>query len=237
MRREARLLLLIVGIGLVIIASRLLPLTSWLMNAAEWFRTNGIMGAIAFMVVYFVATLLFFPGFLLNMAGGFIYGAIAGSLLIMPANALAGLAAFHIARSVARERFARWAERRPRFAAVDRAVRLAGFRVVLLLRLANVFPFNSLNYVLGLTAVTVRDYIAASVLGMLPITFYFAYVGSLAKNAGELTDAGPTATASVVWPLITIVAGGATIVLVTRLAKRELKQRLGKPKQAVRRVR
>ena len=67
----------------------------------------------------------------------------------------------------------RWVEgrvkRSPRFRAIDEAVASGGFRLVLLLRLSPLVPFNLLNYMLGLTRVSTRDYILGSVIGMAPM--------------------------------------------------------------------
>src|SRR6185295_13509280 len=73
----------------------------------------------------------------------------------------------------------------PKFAAIDRAVGAQGRKIVFLLRLSPVFPFNLLNYLLGLTQVRFGDYIIASV-GMLPATVLFVYYGKLAGDVAAL---------------------------------------------------
>ena len=50
----------------------------------------------------------------------------------------------------------------PRFVAIERAVSARGRRIVLLLRLSPVVPFNFLNYALGLTTISVWDFVFAS---------------------------------------------------------------------------
>jgi len=83
---------------------------------------------------------------------------------------------------VARGAVARHLDAMPRFAAIDRAVSADARRIILLLRLSPVTPFNFLNYALGLTAVSVWDFLTGS-LGMLPGSFMYAYAGSLAGQA------------------------------------------------------
>ena len=123
---------------------------------------------------------------------------------------------------------ARWISRRlgrdPRFTAIDAAVGANGFRIVLLLRLSPAFPFNLLNYGLGLTSVRLRDYLLGSFLGMLPGTALYVYIGSLVTSAAELSsgqrpDAGPWGH-GLYWGGL-----GATLlvtVILTRIAKRAL---------------
>ena len=68
-----------------------------------------------------------------------------------------------------------------RFAAIDRAVGREGRKIVFLLRLSPVFPFNLLNYALGLTQVRLVDYVIAS-LGMLPGTLLYVHLGAVGAD-------------------------------------------------------
>jgi len=111
----------------------------------------------------------------------------------------------------------------PRALAVDRAVEREGFKLVLLLRLSPLFPFTVLNYVLSLSRVSLRTYVVASFVGMLPGTLFYAYMGSLLSTAAELTSGlstrGPARTA--------MYAGGfaatiAVVVIGARTARRAL---------------
>ena len=72
-----------------------------------------------------------------------------------------------------------------RFVALDRAIGGDGRRLVFLLRLSPVFPFNLLNYALGLTRVRLVDFLAASI-GMLPGTLLYVYYGKLAGDVAAL---------------------------------------------------
>ena len=49
-----------------------------------------------------------------------------------------------------------------------------------LLRLSPVVPFNVLNYAFGVTRVSLRDYVLASWIGMMPGTLMYVYLGSIA---------------------------------------------------------
>jgi uncharacterized membrane protein YdjX (TVP38/TMEM64 family) len=69
---------------------------------------------------------------------------------------------------------------------LDEAIRQQGFKIVLLLRLAPVFPFNLLNYALGLTKVSFAEYVFASWIGMLPGTVMYVYLGSTLHSLTDL---------------------------------------------------
>jgi uncharacterized membrane protein YdjX (TVP38/TMEM64 family) len=218
---------LLVAGGLVA-AATLLPLDRWLLDLVEWIRGAGGAGVAVFALVYGLATVLLLPGSLLTLGAGFAYGPIAGTLLVSPVSVVAATAAFLLGRSVARGWIARRVEGSPRFRAIDEAVGTGGFRIVLLLRLSPVFPFNVLNYALGLTRVRVRDYVLASFLGMLPGTFMYVYLGSLVTSAAELAsgeapDAGPWRQAMFYGGLLATVV---VTVLITRTARRALDRSL-----------
>ena len=144
-------------------------------------------------------------------------------------------ATFLIARYLARGWVARRIARYPRFAAVDRAVGADGLRIVFLLRLSPVFPFNLLNYALGATRVRFRDYLLGA-LGMLPGTFLYVYLGSLgagvAIGASEVGgggdgDGGVGTVVKLALQAVGALATLAVTVVVARIAKQALAQTTG----------
>ncbi|MBI2944891.1 MAG: TVP38/TMEM64 family protein [Candidatus Wallbacteria bacterium] len=173
-------------------------LSQSLLLVVEWARQHGVEGAIVYEIVYVAATITMLPGSVLTLGAGFAYGPIGGSLLVSPASVLGATAAFLLGRSIARPWVESRLRRQPRFEAIDRAVERDGFRVVLLLRLSPVIPFNLLNYALGLTRVGFRDYVLGSFLGMLPGTVMYVYLGSVVTSASELLT-GRGARSPVPW--------------------------------------
>jgi uncharacterized membrane protein YdjX (TVP38/TMEM64 family) len=171
-----------------------------------------------------VATVLLMPASVLTLGAGFAWGPVYGSLLVVVASNLGALAAFLLGRTALREQVARRIAGQPRFAAVDAAVAERGFRVVLLLRLSPLFPFNLLNYALGLTRVRPRDYVLASFLGMLPGTVLYVYLGSLVTSVAQLSrgerPAAGTSGHVLFWG--GLAATVLVTVYVTRLARRAL---------------
>jgi uncharacterized membrane protein YdjX (TVP38/TMEM64 family) len=111
--------------------------------------------------------------------------------------------------------------------AIDAAVAREGFKLVFLLRLSPLFPFNVLNYALSLSRVSLPAYIGASFLGMLPGTAMYVYLGSLAPAAAELSsvsEAGSTARSALY--AAGLVATIAVAVIGTRAARRALDPRM-----------
>ena len=110
-----------------------------------------------------------------------------------------------------------------RFAAIDRAVGEEGRKIVFLLRLSPVFPFNLLNYALGLTKVSLIDYTIAS-LGMLPGTLLYVYLGKLGGDVAAVAGGVESETGTGEW-IVRILGFAATLgvtVYVTRIARRAL---------------
>ena len=113
-------------------------------------------------------------------------------------------------------------------AAVDEAIAREGGKVVFLIRLSPVFPFNALNYALGLTRVRFREYVPASALGMIPGTFMYVYAGHAAGQiAAGTAGSGPQGPARYVLLVIGLLATVAVTVVVTRAARRALENRTG----------
>ena len=117
---------------------------------------------------YVVACVFLLPGVGPDARGWFSFGVPIGLLSAWTGATLGACVAFLVGRTLARDWVARKVSENPKFAAVDEAVGREGFKIVLLLRLSPVFPFNFLNYALGLTRVSFRQYALASLIGMLP---------------------------------------------------------------------
>ena len=182
------------------------------------------MGVLVFTLAYVVSAVAFLPGAALTLAAGFLYGPVLGTAIVSPVSVLAATCSFLLGRTLARDWISRRVTTQPRFAAVDEAVGREGFKIVALLRLSPLFPFNVLNYALGLTRVRLRDFVLASWLGMLPGTALYVYLGSLFTNVGDLlagSPAGrPSAASWMYW--LGLAATVAVAVVVTRTARRAL---------------
>ena len=174
---RGRLLLLVLAAVAVAAVLRFLPVNQWLLGFVAWIRGAGTAGMAVFLVAYVVACVLLLPGLVLTLGAGFAYGVAVGVPLVWVSANLGAAVAFLLGRTLARERIAARVAGNPRFAAIDRAVGREGFKIVLLTRLSPAFPFNLLNYAYGLTRVTFRDYVVGSLVGMIPGTAMYVYLG------------------------------------------------------------
>lgn len=211
--------------GLVVLAQQF-DFQSLFQSALAWVESLGAWGPIAFIVIYNLATVLFLPGSLLTLGGGAIFGLVQGSIYVFVAATLGATFAFLIGRYLARDAIAKKIDGNQKFKAIDEAIAKEGLKIVFLTRLSPVFPFNLLNYALGLTSVSLKDYVIGS-LGMLPGTILYVYLGSLAGDLAMIGQDSATADpAAAKFQLIAKVVGLlatlAVTIYVTKVAKKAL---------------
>jgi uncharacterized membrane protein YdjX (TVP38/TMEM64 family) len=190
---------------------------------AVWVDSLGPLGPFAFIAGYAAATLAFVPGSVLTLAGGAIFGLLNGSIYALTGATLGATLSFLLARYAAREAVERRLEGNPRFQAIDHAVGQQGLKIVLLLRLSPIFPFNLLNYALGLTKIPLKSYLFASI-GMLPGTVLYTYSGLIIGDVARLAG-GTDPERGVVYYAVVVLGLLATILVlatITRTAKQAL---------------
>ncbi|WP_392532515.1 TVP38/TMEM64 family protein [Nostoc sp. C117] len=198
-----------------------------LRDALQWIDSLGTVGAIAFIALYIIATVAFFPGSILTLGSGVIFGVVWGSLYVFIGATLGATAAFLVGRYLARDWIAHKIADNKKFAAIDQAVGREGLKIVLLTRLSPIFPFNLLNYSLGITGVSLKDYFIGS-LGMIPGTIMYVYLGSLAGNLAMIgTETQPT-NPTIQWAIriIGFIATVAVTIYITRIARKALEEEL-----------
>lgn len=225
-RRVVRAVGLLAGILVFVEVLAVIPFAHWSNLLSEWIRSAGLLGVIVYAAVYVLAAVFLLPGSVLTLGAGLVYGPVWGTLLVSPVSVAAATLAFTIGRTVARDRVVARVSGDPRFAAIDQAIGDEGFKVVALLRLSPVLPFNLLNYALGLTRVSFRDFVLASFIGMLPGTLMYVYLGSLATALGGDAPAGEAGSARAVLYWGGLVATVLATAVITRSARRTLARTL-----------
>ena len=138
----------------------------WLGGALDWLASNPFGGGLVFIGIILMASLCFFPVSLLALGAGFVYidlyglwiGLTAAFIVCYSGCLLGAAVCFARSRYLMRQLIQKFANRYPIVRAVDRALETMGFRLFLLLRLSPAMPFNALNYIGGITAVSFRDY-------------------------------------------------------------------------------
>ncbi|MBI4964289.1 MAG: TVP38/TMEM64 family protein [Desulfomonile tiedjei] len=219
-----KIVLLVVIVASAAAALWLFPVKQHVVSILEWTQGLGVWGPVVVAAFYVIATVFFLPGSVLTLGAGFLFGLPVGFLCAWTGATLGACAAFLVGRNLARDWVARKVEGNPKFAAIDEAVGREGFKIVFLLRLSPVFPFNLLNYSLGLTKVSFRNYAIASVIGMVPGGLMYVYFGSAARSLADV--AAGNVEKGLAGQIFFWVGLAATVLVagfVTRLARRSLK--------------
>ena len=146
-----------------------------------WVRDAGAVAPLLFMLIYALAAVLFLPGSVLTLAGGALFGPVLGTLYNLTGATLGATLAFLIARYLASD----WVAEKTggRVKQLINGVEGEGWRFVAFVRLVPLFPFNLLNYALGLTRLRLLHYILATCVFMLPGAIAYTYLGYAGREA------------------------------------------------------
>ena len=223
----ARLVALTVIVIALFLAMKFLPVQQWLKSFNDWVGQMGLAGIFIFIAVYAAATVLLAPGAILTIGAGFAFGLWKGFLAVSGGATLGATLAFLVARFVARDKIEAMARRNTKFQRIDNAIGQQGAKLIFLLRLSPVIPFNLSNYFYGLTAVKFWPYVLASWIGMMPGTFLYVYIGTAGKAAVSVAGGGEAMKHR--WQYWTFLSVGlaATVVVtiwVTKIARDALKK-------------
>lgn len=146
-----------------------------------WVKDAGTAGPIVFMMIYIIGTVFFLPGSILTLAGGALFGPILGTFINLTGATIGAILSFIAARYLASD----WVEKKSgkRFKSLNEGVEKEGWKYVAFVRLVPLFPFNLLNYALGLTKVKLSHYSLATYICMLPGALAYTYLGYVGREA------------------------------------------------------
>jgi uncharacterized membrane protein YdjX (TVP38/TMEM64 family) len=203
------------------------PVGSWIATFRAWIDSFGAWGLAVFALAYVVATIAMLPCAPLSVIAGLAWGIWALPLVIVAALVGASLA-FQIGRHLAQDRVHAWAATRPRGAAVIEAVSEQGWKIVLLLRLSPVVPFNVQNYLFGITTIGFVPYAMATAVGILPGALLFISIGTFGHGTEDADSR------SLNWILfgVGLIATVIAAVLVTRRVLAKLRAMEAAPQRA-----
>jgi uncharacterized membrane protein YdjX (TVP38/TMEM64 family) len=221
-------LVLVAGAVLVAaVAARGLDTRTAVESALAWVTGLGPWGPAMFVLLYVVVTVLMLPAVALTLGAGALFGVVWAFVLVALGATLGAVAAFLVGRYLARDMVSRRIAASAPLGAIDEAVAREGWKIVALTRLSPAFPFVLLNYAFGLTRVSLRHYVPATLVGMMPGIALYAYLGSLAGDVAAAAAGGRARTPGE-WALygLGFLATVAVTVYVTRLARAALASRV-----------
>ncbi|HSP16917.1 MAG TPA: TVP38/TMEM64 family protein [Thermoanaerobaculia bacterium] len=213
-RRRALKIALVILIAGIVVGIYFSPLRQHLNRndiraAVEQFR--GLWyGPLIFIAAYAISCVFALPASVFIVAAGFIWGWKLGGAYALLGGLIGGTASFFVARFVGEgllTRFGRVGQ------AVRKQVDHAGFKSLLLLRFVPGLPFAAVNYGAGVAGVKVPDFLAATVIGLIPPNFVFAYCADALFN-GTMTEGDAFKRLAIVCALM------IALVLIPTLIKR-----------------
>lgn len=165
---------------------------------------NYLAAVTLFMLIYGAAVASSIPGAsFLTLSGGFLFGAWAGGAAAWIAATIGATAIFLAARTAfgdaLRARARGWLSR------LGDGFRANAFNYLLVLRLTPIAPFFVVNLAPAFFNVNLRDYVLATLLGMIPGAFVYASVGAglrAALETGAAADPGEAARAILSSPAV-----------------------------------
>ena len=156
-----------------------------LLEHSEWFRDPqmvksqvvqwGAWGPIVYMLLYAVGPSLLVPGAVMTIAGGLAFGTAWGSVYSLIGGDVGALVAFAAGRFLGKSFVEQIVGER--FQAMLQKIGKHGFQIILYLRMVPVIPYNALNLLAGASPITFSDYFWATMIGMVPGTILFAFLG------------------------------------------------------------
>lgn len=226
--------MLLLLLAAIVIACFTLPVEKMLSDFLVWVEEDlGPWGPLVLAVAYIPLTILAVPASILTLGGGYLFGLPVGFVADSFGATIGAGAAFLLGRTLGRSFVMSKLKDYPQFRAVEIAIRRSGFKIVLLLRLVPLLPFNMLNYLLSVTSVPIVPYLMASWLGMMPITLALVYVGTTLKDLSDVTH-GWSEFSKTRWAFIalSLVVSVVLMIIVTRVAKSALEKALAENEDA-----
>lgn len=155
----------------------------------DYVLSFGYVAPLIYIVIWIVLPTIFFPVPILALAGGLSFGLIDGSIYTIIGAMLNSLFMFIIAKVLARDLINSYLKKKlPRkwWDKFENADSKKGFVIVLICRLIPIMPYNVINYVSGLTNISIKNYLLATFIGILPGTVVFLNVGDKILNIGSM---------------------------------------------------
>ena len=165
------------GLALVLLA-RYAELEKVITPVLQWIDSLGTLGAMAFVVIYTIATSICIPGSIMALAGGALFGKLMGSILVYISGLFGAYVAFWLGRSLLRNWIQRRLQKNIYLKTMNKVVVAEGWKIACLLHLSPIIPFNLLNYALGTSKISVKNFVFATAIGILPGVILYTFLGS-----------------------------------------------------------
>jgi uncharacterized membrane protein YdjX (TVP38/TMEM64 family) len=194
----------------------------WLLQQVE---ESALLAALAYIGLYIAVVAFSLPGgAVMTIAGGFLFGQWLGTVYVIFAATIGATVLFVAARTALGD--ALRAKAGPFLKKMEAGFQENALSYLLVLRLIPVFPFFIVNLVPAFLGVSLRVFVIATFVGIIPGSFVYATVGA---GLGSIFDAGGTfSAANILTPEILTALIGLAILALLPIAYKKFKAKRGR---------
>ncbi|CAM2980745.1 TVP38/TMEM64 family protein [Hathewaya histolytica] len=147
-----------------------------LKDFVSFIKSYGKYAIIPFILIFSLKPFaIFIPAAMLSIAGGILFGPVKGFIINMIGFFISGTLAFYLSRSLGKNFVDKMLKGKA--LALNNNMGKKGFKILFLLRLPPVLPYDPLSYACGLTKISYSAFILASLLGVIPETLCYSLMG------------------------------------------------------------
>ena len=197
---------------------------SWLDQVISFLQSQE--GRVVFIPLYALWITCLLPGVWASMLAGALYGPWVGSFVVFLGACLGAELAFLLGRTLCRNWVLHQLSKVSKLRAIEQAVSREGLKLVLLTRLSPAFPFSILNFIYGVTEVSIKDY-TIGLVGIFPGTLLFCGLGSIAGDIANFRDVLSSNDAnpgSLILRIVGIIATIGTVLIISRSIRISLQE-------------
>lgn len=147
----------------------------------NYIESFGMLGPLVYIILFTIVPLTLFPDSILAISGGMCFGLVFGSIYTMIGAACGGTFSFFLSRWIGSQ----FIKNKTESNTLKKVINEKGFLIVLLLRLIPLFPFDVISYGAGLSNIKYKDFILATLIGIIPGVLVFNNIGTQVSNIGS----------------------------------------------------
>ena len=179
--KQTRLLKFAIIAAIIIVAAFLMQKIG-VSELRELIGEHVLFAPMIYVLCFAILPIFLFPVPVLAVVAGAVFGLFAGSLYTIIGAMINSVLMFYIARFLGFRAVSDFTQN-----SKSKILKTLGepggkFSLILILRLMPLVPYNALNYACGVMNVSLRDYVVATFVGIVPATFIMVNLGEKALD-------------------------------------------------------
>ncbi|SHE78419.1 TVP38/TMEM64 family protein [Caloramator proteoclasticus] len=143
----------------------------------SFIESYGKYSIFVILIIYAVKPfIMLFPTWVLGVVSGILYGWFLGYIVSLIGCFISATVGYYVAGFLGKDFVHKVTK--GKLNKFDKVLKKDGFKILFLMRLPVIFPYDALSLACGLTSIRYRDFILASVLGVMPEMFAYNYFGN-----------------------------------------------------------